>query len=129
MPEIHPTAIIDEQVSLADDVTIGPFASPATRPDFYFKQAQPNRGHRALAELVRRDQMLCIITQNVDGLHQASGVDDEAVWNFVPRARKKLFSYIEITFFLNNRYISNHLQIWMDPPGTFFCQITCRCSF
>ena len=25
MPEIHPTAIIDEQVSLADDVTIGPY--------------------------------------------------------------------------------------------------------
>ena len=44
-----------------------------------FKQAEPNRGHRALAELVRRGQMPCIITQNVDGLHQASGVDDEAV--------------------------------------------------
>ena len=39
-----------------------------------FKAAAPNQGHRALAALVRRGVMSTIITQNVDGLHQAAGV-------------------------------------------------------
>ena len=42
-------------------------------------QAEPSRGHRAVAELVRRGTVACVITQNVDGLHQASGVDDDRV--------------------------------------------------
>ena len=36
-------------------------------------RAAPNRGHRAVAELERRAQLTGIITQNVDGLHQAAG--------------------------------------------------------
>ena len=35
--------------------------------------AVPNRGHHALAELGRRGLLAGIITQNVDGLHQAAG--------------------------------------------------------
>jgi NAD-dependent SIR2 family protein deacetylase len=35
--------------------------------------AAPNRGHQAVAELERRGQLTGIITQNVDGLHQAAG--------------------------------------------------------
>lgn len=35
--------------------------------------AEPNRGHRAVAELQRRGLVSGIITQNVDGLHQAAG--------------------------------------------------------
>ena len=41
--------------------------------------AQPNRGHRAVAELVRRGTVAAVITQNIDGLHQASGVPAEQV--------------------------------------------------
>jgi NAD-dependent deacetylase len=44
-----------------------------------FREAQPNRGHRAVAELVRRGNVAAIITQNIDGLHQASGVADHRV--------------------------------------------------
>lgn len=44
-----------------------------------FKQAAPNRGHRALAALVARGVMSAIITQNIDGLHQASGVPADKV--------------------------------------------------
>jgi NAD-dependent deacetylase len=40
---------------------------------------EPNRGHRAVAELVRRGTVSSVITQNIDGLHQASGVPDEQV--------------------------------------------------
>jgi NAD-dependent SIR2 family protein deacetylase len=35
--------------------------------------ARPNAGHRAVAELSRRGLLTGIITQNVDGLHQAAG--------------------------------------------------------
>ena len=47
--------------------------------DHDFKQAQPNRGHRALSALVERGICSSIITQNIDGLHQASGVGDDRV--------------------------------------------------
>ncbi len=41
--------------------------------------AEPNRGHLAIAELVRRGVVSHVITQNVDGLHQKSGVPDSQV--------------------------------------------------
>ena len=42
-------------------------------------RASPNRGHRAVAELVRGGRVLAVVTQNIDGLHQRSGVPDEAL--------------------------------------------------
>ena len=39
-------------------------------------RAAPNDGHRAVAELQRRGHLTGIITQNVDGLHQAGGARD-----------------------------------------------------
>jgi NAD-dependent deacetylase len=36
--------------------------------------ATPNAGHRALAHLVAQGKMPAVITQNIDGLHQASGI-------------------------------------------------------
>ena len=41
------------------------------------RAALPNRGHRAIAELVRQGVCACVITQNIDGLHQRSGVPDD----------------------------------------------------
>ncbi len=38
--------------------------------------AEPNRGHRTVAELQRRGRVQGVITQNVDGLHQAGGARD-----------------------------------------------------
>jgi NAD-dependent deacetylase len=35
--------------------------------------AQPNEGHFALADLERRGTLLALMTQNIDGLHQAAG--------------------------------------------------------
>lgn len=35
--------------------------------------AQPNGGHRALVDLERRGTLLALMTQNIDGLHQAAG--------------------------------------------------------
>jgi NAD-dependent SIR2 family protein deacetylase len=39
----------------------------------HIARAAPNAGHRAVAELQRRGLVAGIITQNVDGLHQAAG--------------------------------------------------------
>ena len=41
--------------------------------------ALPNRGHRAVASLVDRGKVSHVITQNIDGLHQASGIPDERI--------------------------------------------------
>jgi len=44
-----------------------------------FDQAKPNLGHHAVAELVRRDKVSAIITQNIDNLHQESGIPADKV--------------------------------------------------
>ncbi|MCW2614208.1 MAG: NAD-dependent protein deacetylase [Frankiales bacterium] len=38
-------------------------------------RAQPNDGHRAVAELARQGRLTGVVTQNVDGLHTAGGLD------------------------------------------------------
>jgi len=42
-------------------------------------KALPNRGHLAVAQLVRRGLVSHVITQNIDNLHQNSGVPDDQV--------------------------------------------------
>jgi NAD-dependent deacetylase len=42
--------------------------------DETMRKAEPNRGHRAVATLIDRGKAAAVITQNIDGLHQASGV-------------------------------------------------------
>jgi NAD-dependent SIR2 family protein deacetylase len=56
--------------------------SPAARQRYWaraltgwrqFRQVAPNGAHRALARLERAGRVDCLITQNVDGLHQSAG--------------------------------------------------------
>lgn len=47
--------------------------------DETMRKAEPNAGHRALAKLVEQGRMIAIITQNIDGLHQMSGIPDDKV--------------------------------------------------
>jgi len=47
--------------------------------DEQFGTAQPGRGHRAVASLYRRGKAPGVITQNIDNLHQASGIAPEHV--------------------------------------------------
>ena len=42
----------------------------------HIARATPNDGHRAVTELERRGLLAGVITQNVDGLHQAAGARD-----------------------------------------------------
>lgn len=41
--------------------------------------AKPNRGHYAVVELVRSGRANAVVTQNVDNLHQESGIPDDKV--------------------------------------------------
>ena len=56
---------------------------PAQFYDFYrrhmlYPDAKPNRAHRALARLEAAGRLSAVVTQNIDGLHQAAG--SRAVW-------------------------------------------------
>ena len=63
-------------------------ASEAQRRDYWrlkflvdqdIRIAKPNAGHFAVANLVRSGKAGCVITQNIDGLHQAAGIAEEQV--------------------------------------------------
>ena len=43
------------------------------------ENAKPNKGHDAIAKLIRDGKASAVITQNVDNLHQNSGIDPERV--------------------------------------------------
>jgi NAD-dependent deacetylase len=66
----------------------GFLASEAKRRDYWrlkllvdrdIREAKPNAGHFAVAGLVRSGKASHVITQNVDGLHQASGIPEGQV--------------------------------------------------
>jgi NAD-dependent deacetylase len=43
------------------------------------RRARPNRGHRAVRHLVDTGRCPLVITQNIDGLHQQSGIDEACI--------------------------------------------------
>lgn len=47
--------------------------------DDEFAGAQPGRGHKAIAHLVATGKISHVVTQNIDNLHQASGVPEERI--------------------------------------------------
>jgi NAD-dependent deacetylase len=61
-------------------------ASAAARREYWrfklhgyatFRDARPNAAHHAIVELERAGKLECVVTQNVDGLHQAAGTSRE----------------------------------------------------
>lgn len=47
--------------------------------DDLYRDAAPSRGHHGIAALVATGKMPAVITQNIDNLHQASGLSDDQV--------------------------------------------------
>jgi NAD-dependent deacetylase len=39
-----------------------------------FKSAEPNAAHRAVAQLDKMNKVCCVVTQNIDGLHEKAGI-------------------------------------------------------
>lgn len=71
-----------------EDFTIQRFiSSPAARKAFWqmsaegglLTEAEPNPAHYAIAELYRLGRLDCVITQNIDNLHQKAGVPEDRV--------------------------------------------------
>jgi NAD-dependent deacetylase len=49
------------------------------RRDLQAGEVRPNAGHRALVDLERQGRLRALVTQNVDGLHQAAGSSPDLV--------------------------------------------------
>jgi NAD-dependent deacetylase len=72
-----------------DELTFDKFMSSRASREHYWgfsraiwptmSTAKPNSGHYAIAELFKIGKLDGVITQNVDGLHQAAGVPDNKV--------------------------------------------------
>ena len=72
-------APIDFQDFLArEDMRVEAWRRKFAMDDVY-RGAEPGRGHRALARMVRLGRMEAVVTQNIDGLHQASGLAEREV--------------------------------------------------
>ncbi|MEY2399850.1 MAG: NAD-dependent deacetylase [Actinomycetota bacterium] len=74
-PEAEKSAHIDNYMANADVRVRG----WQTRVDSPMFSAQPNAAHRAVAELQTAGSVSWIVTQNIDGLHQAAGSPPESV--------------------------------------------------
>lgn len=65
------------------------------RDKMIYADAKPNRAHYALAELERKKKLNAVITQNIDGLHQAAGsntvleLHGSVHWNYCMKCGKK----------------------------------------
>jgi len=71
-----------------EDFTIQKFvSSPEARRAFWkmsaegalLAEAEPNPAHHSIAELLGLEKLDCVITQNIDNLHQKAGVPDDRV--------------------------------------------------
>jgi len=72
-----------------EDFTIQKFlSSPAARKTIWkmsaesglLAEAEPNPAHYAIAELCQLGKLDCVITQNIDNLHQKAGVPEDKVF-------------------------------------------------
>lgn len=68
----------NQPIGFDDFVTNAAMRDEAWRRRFVmegnFAKAKPGRGHRALASLYRAGKVPALVTQNIDNLHQASGI-------------------------------------------------------
>jgi len=80
--------------------------------DFYinkmiFLNAKPNSGHKKLAELEKEGKVKAVITQNIDGLHQAAGsknvleLHGSVHRNYCMKCRK----FYDVNFIVNSKGI------------------------
>jgi NAD-dependent deacetylase len=83
IPDFRSPTGIWAQYDPAEYATIEAFrADPVKVWSFYslrlrvLVEAEPNDGHRAIAELERAGHVAAIVTQNIDGLHQRAGSRD-----------------------------------------------------
>ncbi len=107
------------------------------------KRAEPNAGHRALARLEAAGRLQLLITQNVDGLHEAAGSQNVCALHGriadvvclscrSTSSRAALHSRLEA---LNPGWAAAHAEVQVRPDGdvaleetTGFAVPTCECG-
>jgi NAD-dependent deacetylase len=70
-------------------VTLREFTADPQKRRYYWKykaqtipamlEARPNTAHKALAALEAQGKLLCLLTQNIDGLHEKSGIPPQKI--------------------------------------------------
>jgi len=84
-----------------------------------YADAKPNEGHAAIAELVKRGLVTHIITQNIDNLHQQSGVPAEQVIEL--HGNTRYAKCLRCGAHAPLEPIRAHFQAHGDPPGCTSC--------
>lgn len=84
------------------------------------ESAQPNQGHRCVADLVKQGKATAVITQNIDNLHQKSGVPDDYVIELHGN------STYAACLGCGKRYELADLQVQFEKKGQVAPCITCR---
>ncbi|MEQ8783537.1 MAG: Sir2 family NAD-dependent protein deacetylase [Roseibium album] len=79
--------------------------------------AVPNTGHRAIARLHELGKTLAVVTQNVDNLHQNSGLPDEAVIELHGNASYAKCLSCELRYEMAELEAQFHAQGRVDPCG------------
>ena len=73
----------NQPIAFDDFLASGKMRDESWRRRFFmeesFAKAKPGRGHRALASLYRAGKVPALVTQNIDNLHQASGIAPDDV--------------------------------------------------
>lgn len=104
-----------------DDLTYQKFRSHEKYRKLYWKydrerypamqDAKPNAAHRAVVEIERSGRLLALITQNIDGLHQAAGTSRDKIYELHGTVR-------EVTCLdCNRRWPREEITDMMDREG------------
>lgn len=80
---------------------------------------KPNAGHDAVAELVRRGKVTHVITQNIDNLHQDSGVPDDRVIEL--HGNTRYARCLDCGARMEIAGIRAHFDAQGEPPDCVFC--------
>lgn len=87
--------------------------------DEMFGRVEPNAGHLAVARLVERGTVGAVITQNIDNLHQDSGIPEEAVIEL--HGNTRYARCLECGLRQELEPIRIHFEAHGDPPDCPSC--------
>jgi NAD-dependent deacetylase len=84
-----------------------------------FAAAKPNEGHKAVAALIARGIASHVITQNIDNLHQDSGVPEEKVIEI--HGNTRYAKCLDCGARMELAPIRAHFEAHGEPPDCTFC--------
>lgn len=87
--------------------------------DSVFKDAKPNSAHYAIAEMEKMGKLDCLITQNVDNLHQSAGNSTEKIFELHGNMREAVCLSCKRHFSMEE--IRQRVQSGDDVPECRFC--------